>query len=181
MRAIHRAPLVLAAALLAGCADATASKAPGDVDFTYDGAVNGRFAVRGTWPDDVETTERYATAFPGTEGVRLRVFAQRVAAREGAVRNYERFYAGFRTRVEPGTLTCAAAQGCPFEAWFTLFPADAPRESLYQAVAGRVTIASVDGGRVRGSFSLTMENPGAQPGTARVAAEGTFDVPLADR
>lgn len=189
-------PVLAAAFALAACFGEPAGPGefgPGTVRFSYvpvdtAGAALGdsvAFAAEGAVTQDNFFSGTYAfglldTSFEGDQSVR--VYGQQAQATEGTYDGLLLFVADPAV----GTIDCLPASlpsNCRFAATFTVGATEddiTSRPTIrVSARSGRVTITSVDGDQVRGTFSLLMRGQvGEQTDALLRVSSGTFDVPL---
>ncbi|CAA9339693.1 MAG: hypothetical protein AVDCRST_MAG89-2557 [uncultured Gemmatimonadetes bacterium] len=177
-RTIHKlfgsAAIVLA---LAACGDSTGNEDSnrGSIAFSYSGAESGSFDADGEFRRGVTTSTTFSAAVIDEDGITL-------IGNEARTNNRSDLF----LMVVPerrGTTTCTADDfDCEMLALFLLNASDTDQlsDGFFGGTDGSVNVTGLTENRVRGTFSLNLEDIESTAGTPAIVRlrSGTFDVPI---
>jgi hypothetical protein len=177
-RIIHKlfgsAAIVLA---LAACGDSTGNEDSnrGSIAFSYSGAESGSFDADGEFRRGVTTSTTFSAAIIDQDGITL-------IGNETRANNRSDLFL-MLVPERRGTTTCTSNDfDCEMFALFLINASenDELSDGFFGGTDGSANVTGLTENRVRGTFSLNLEDIEATTGTAAIVRlrSGTFDVPI---
>lgn len=169
--------LVFLLALAACGGDSTGATPVGSVEFTYSGAISGRYSARGG--ASVLRGREAVTAVRTARDTSSAVVFATDSVGDGSTREFQ-----FAVPLAVGTYGCTAGEAnCRWTAQFGVIRGGVVNASdtVYRSTTSTISVRSVTADRVRGTFSYTLNDARTSfevvGATVRVEG-GTFDAPI---
>lgn len=177
-RTIHKLFGSAAIALaLAACGDSTGNEDSnrGSIAFTYSGAESGSFDADGEFRRGITASSTFSAAIIDEDGITL-------VGNETRANNRSDLFL-MLVPERRGTTTCAATDiDCEMFGLFfiNVSEQDELSDGIFAGSEGSVNVTGLTEKRVRGTFSLTLEDVESMSGTPATVRlrSGTFDVPI---